>query len=140
MTDSKLIKILDDLYIPEDFKKDHAYFADAEGTKAYHGVTSILKVIAKPALIGWAVNMMDEHIRANVAYAIPSEDGGYWAIKPSVIEEARTAHRRKKEDAGLKGTGVHDEIELLVKGVIGAWGGIIDPDTKSSNPQVQRFI
>lgn len=113
----------------------HQYYFDGQPMT---GVTSVLKVIAKPALIQWAANMADEYIRANVAYAIPGEDGGYWAIKPNIIEEARTAHRRKKEDAGIKGTDVHSNVEGFIQDGIDNNKGFIFG--QSDNEQVKKFI
>ena len=133
-----LVKIREDLYVPLDFKENHAYFAKPDGTGAYHGVTSILRVIAKPALIGWAANMVVEHIKANWSDVDVMEKGFAW-FEP-ILEEARTAHTKKKEKAGELGSDVHSLIETLVKSVIGVWGGIIDPNTKSENAQVQKFI
>jgi hypothetical protein len=111
----QLTKLGEELYVPENFGKYHHYYADAEGTKEYTGITTILGVIAKPALIGWAAKMATEYIRENVAYAIPGEDGGYWAIKPSVVEEARTAHAKKRDTAADKGTELHALVETLVQ-------------------------
>lgn len=93
--------------------KAHLYTFDG---KPLTGVTTVLGVINKPALIQWAANMVEEHIRANVSYAIPGEDGGYWAIKPKIIEEAKTAHRKKKEAAGDVGTAFHFWVEQYAKG------------------------
>ena len=116
MTDktTELTKILDDLYVPKDFEKYHAYFADPEGTKAYHGVTSILSVIAKPALIGWAANMAVDYIEGKLTWNPIRQGEGvtdFCLIKkeewPEISKEARTAHTRKNEEAGVKGTDVH---------------------------------
>lgn len=137
--DKRLIKIADNLYIPQDFEINHNYYADSEGKKPYMGITSVLRVIAKPALIQWAANMVDEHIRANISYAIPGEDGGLWAIKPSVIEEARTAHTKKKEQAGSEGTNVHALIEVLINDAIKNNNGFMDK-SEHDIPQVAVFI
>mgnify|MGYP001586239833 CR=1 FL=1 len=118
-------------------EKKHVYTLDG---KPLMGVTSVLGVIAKPALIQWAANMMDEYIRANVAFAIPGDDGGYWAIKPSVIEEAKFAHRKKKEKAADQGTDTHAHIETLVKVAIENFGGYLPENSISDTPSVQSFI
>ncbi len=60
-----------------------------------------LKEIALQSIEAGAIEM-DKFIRANVAYAIPGPDGGYWAIKPSTIEEA-------KQRAGVFLGGVSDK-------------------------------
>jgi hypothetical protein len=113
--------------------------------KTLTGCTTVLSVLAKPALIQWSANMAVEYI---VKVASPyygelnSEEQlkDTYLINGKQLEEAKTAHRRKKEEAGQKGTDIHFEIEKLVASVIGAWGGIIDKDTKSEIPQVQHFM
>lgn len=110
----ELVQLKSDLFVPTDFGKYHHYYADAEGQKEYTGITSILGVLAKPALIQWAANEAERYIRDHVSYAIPGEDGGYWAIKPSVVEEARTAHARKKDKAAEHGTDAHALVEEWV--------------------------
>lgn len=108
----------------------HAYTLDGV---AMTGVTTILQVVGdKSALINWSANMAVDFLET-----VYKTDG---VISNTFFKEARTAHRRKKEEAGQKGTDVHFEVEKLVTGVIGAFGGIMDPDTKSEIPQVQHFI
>lgn len=104
-----LIKIKDDLYVPEDFETNHKYFADSEGTKPYTGITTILNVIAKPNLIQWASNENGRYIQANAKMV----DGAY-VVTPELLEEARLAHARKKEKAGTHGTDAHALVEKYV--------------------------
>lgn len=117
----------------------HELLVDGEW-KALTGCTTILGILAKPALIQWAANETEKYIREHISYAIPGEDGGYWAVKPSIFEEAKTAHRRKKEEAGQNGTDVHKEVENLIAGLIRTNKGIFNGDEKSENPQIQHFI
>src|SRR3990167_7249411 len=113
--------------------------------KALTGCTTILGILAKPALIQWSANMAVDFVEEEVRKIAVSNDGiGYinelareWA---RILKEAKTAHRRKKEEAGAKGTDIHFEAEKLVKGAIDANKGILDPDTKSDIPQIQHFI
>ena len=106
--------------------------------KSLTGCTTVLSILAKPALIQWSANMAVDYI-SNLVFNTPN-----WHWKDTdwkkVFEEAKTAHRRKKEEAGAKGVDIHSEAEKLVKGSIGAWGGIIDLNTKSELPQIQHFI
>src|SRR3990167_4505258 len=97
-----LVKIHDELYIPDNFAEDHSYYADAEGKKPYTGITTILGVLAKPALIPWAAKMVVEYIKSNAhpMAAIPSEEKDGWFVGPALLEEAKNAHRKKKEAAG----------------------------------------
>lgn len=113
----QLIKEADNLYVPADFEKNHAYFADEAGTRAYMGITSVLNIIAKPALIQWAANMAVDYIKSKtknvVVDGMESNIRGY--ITDEMLEEARFAHRKTKEKAGADGTDIHAEIEKLIK-------------------------
>lgn len=94
----------------------HSYFLDG---RPMTGVTTILGVLGKPALINWAAKMATEYVggkwMANIAYS-----GGEIA---QVLEEARVAHTRKKEDAAQKGTDLHALVEEYVRGCIEANNG-----------------
>lgn len=90
----------------------HRYFMDG---KLMTGCTTILGVMAKPALIQWAANKATEYIREHVAYAILGEDGGFWAVKPSTVEEARTAHAKFRDKRAEEGTDLHAIAEKWIK-------------------------
>ena len=111
-------------------KEEHYYELDG---KRLYGVTTILQVISKPALIPWAVKMCADYIVANKKRLIVEEES--W---DEIIKEAKSAHRKKKEDAGAKGTDAHALIEEIVKTSIDEFGGYISGT--STNPQVQNFI
>jgi hypothetical protein len=115
--------------------KKHIYYLD--GKKMY-GVTSILGVIAKPMLIQWAANMACDHIEKN----FPTFED--LINKPSLlaelIKEARTAHRKTKEDAGSKGTDVHAEIETYIKNCIEVADGYATIDDGTASSQLALFI
>lgn len=74
-----------------------------------HGITTVLKVISKPALIQWAANMAVSHIteRAEPYYGPDNDLKDYYIITGELLNEAKTAHRKKKETAGDWGTIVH---------------------------------
>lgn len=76
------------------------------------GVTGVIGMINKPALIPWAANMaaqrMGELLKPGVAYDEVQ-------IK-EMLGEAKVAHRRKKEAAGDVGTLIHKWIERWIKG------------------------
>lgn len=95
--------------------KEHIHTLDG---KPLMGVTTVLKVISKPALIQWAANMAVAHIIANALSGTKktenNEDFAY-LVTESLLEEARTAHRKKKESAGDWGTNVHKAIEEWIK-------------------------
>jgi hypothetical protein len=102
-------------------EKGHKYTLDG---KPMTGVTTVLGVIAKPALIGWAANMA-------VDYIIEHGDD------PESLELARKAHTRKKDDAAGKGKDVHSEVEGVIKKSIER--GFVDTDTTLS-PSAQNFV
>lgn len=97
-------------------KKNHIHELDG---KPLMGVTSVLKIIAKPALIQWAANMAVDYIKEHVPH--DGRDEGLNQITyriedfNALLEEARTAHRKKKEGAGDWGTIVHEAIEDWIK-------------------------
>lgn len=111
----------------------HAYTLDG---KPLHGVTSVLRVIAKPALIQWSADMAVSFISDAIEKlkgTSPNEiDWG------TLFKEARIAHRKKKEAAGEAGTGVHEQIEAMVKDAIENGGGLISCP-EPTQPQVFKF-
>lgn len=119
-------------------ESDHMYFMDG---KPMTGVTTILAVIAKPALIQWAANMACDYIHEKVVKPIGRGEEQYPIFRklPEILEEARTAHRKKKEAAGEAGTDVHSLIEKWIKRCI-----VVDFLTplhqdELENPQVVKF-
>lgn len=101
-------------------KKRHNYFFNG---KRMTGVTTILDVLAKPALIQWAANMAVNYIKEKAKWNDP-----FLTLEEyeKVLEEARKAHIIKKETAGQKGTDVHAEIEKLIKEAIEKTNGVIE--------------
>lgn len=93
-------------------EEKHVHMLDGKKIK---GCTTILDVIAKPALIGWAAGQVVEYIKTNCkeidqfVYEVTDED----------LKNAKVAHRKKKEKAADWGTIVHKAIEMWMKmGVI----------------------
>lgn len=99
------------------------------------GVTTILSVIAKPALIQWSANEAVKYVRnewtAGVGYSDESID--------LILKEAKSAHRKKKEDAGLRGTDIHAEIEAIIKLAIASHEGYIN-GIIHADEMVSKFI
>ena len=89
-------------------EKRHRYFLDG---KPLTGVTTILGVIAKPALVPWAAKMVTTYISENCK----TDDDGNYLVSQEELMEAKSAHRKKKEAAGDFGTVVHNQIEAYVK-------------------------
>ncbi len=86
--------------------------------KPLMGVTTVLSVIAKPALIQWSANMAVDYIKDNTPFYL-IKLGNKIEINleafERIREEARSAHRKKKESAGNWGTNVHKAIEEWIK-------------------------
>lgn len=72
------------------------------------GVTSILGVIGKPALIPWAAGCASDHW---LKEAVKRGRTDYEII----YKEAKSAHRKKAKDAADIGTNIHDYAECFFK-------------------------
>lgn len=85
----------------------HKYYLDG---KMMTGVTTVLGVIAKPALIQWSANMACDYIeeRAMEFFNNPTKF-------KEVVEEARKAHAKKRDHAASLGTDVHALCETYIK-------------------------
>jgi len=108
----------------------HQLLVDGEW-KNLTGCTTVLGILAKPALIQWSANMAVAFLET-----VYKTDG---KISDVLFKEAKTAHRRKKEEAGAKGTDIHSEAEKVVAMAIQN-DGVIQLDIKSEIPQIQHFI
>lgn len=121
-------------------EKTHRYFLDG---KPMTGVTTVLGVINKPALVQWAANCAVDYIMENGLLLDLSGDTHtdlpHFQIDSKLLKEARTAHTQKRDKAADAGTDVHGIIEGLLKSVIEIEGYIL-PETTSKNLQVQGFI
>ena len=117
-------------------EKGHSHYFNGQRMT---GITTVLSVISKgDALIQWAANMAVDYIDGNLPVRreenILSVDADDFK---RILEEARKAHCRKKEEAGQKGTDIHALISEMIKSVIGA---VEYKFEKSENPQIQHFI
>lgn len=75
-------------------------------------VTTVLGIIAKPALIQWAANMAVEYVAGAI-----NAGQSYDELELSAIFEAgKKSHYQKKVDAGTLGTFVHKWVEQYIKG------------------------
>jgi len=94
------------------------------------GITTVLSVISKPALIDWAANEAVNFISENF-------EG---ELTPELLRMARSAHIRKKEEAGQKGTDIHTEAEKIIKEAIKTNSGFIPEELTSEIPQIQKLL
>ncbi len=90
-------------------EKKHLYKLDG---KPLTGVTTILGVIAKPALIQWASNMACGYVREQVK----GEETIPVSMLETILKDASLAHRRKKEKSADIGTLAHEWIEEYIAG------------------------
>src|SRR6202034_4217965 len=89
--------------------KKHAYFLNG---KPMLGCTSVLGVIAKPALVPWAAKMATEYIKEHAPFVKATPN--YYEVDEPTLEEAKNAHRKRKEDAADRGTDLHALVEEYV--------------------------
>lgn len=103
-------------------EKTHRYFYDGEPMT---GVTTVLNVINKPALIGWSARMAVEYIVENFDGELTTE----------LLEDAKKAHAKKRDKAAEQGTDTHALVEQWIKSQIQGtlWAR---PDDK----QLENFV
>ena len=121
------------------FNKEKHYY-ELDGKRLY-GITNVLGVISKPALIQWSANEAVKYIKENSSgyEMFEGEQTKFLSgVTDELLEKARFAHRVKKEDAADKGHDIHSEIETLVLEAIKSNQGYLQGT--SENPQIQHFI
>lgn len=91
-------------------EEGHTYWLD---DKRLTGVTTILGVIAKPALINWSARTAVEYIRKHKDRFARSEFSEIHFEQ--VCKEAVKAHERNKLDAADVGTVAHKAVEQWIK-------------------------
>lgn len=75
-------------------------------------VTTILSIIAKPALVSWAANTAIASVREQILPGVAYDE----LQLQTILESSRLAHNKKKTDAGNYGTFMHDWIEGYING------------------------
>jgi hypothetical protein len=88
--------------------KKHMYSVDG---KTVFGVTSIVGVLDKPALIYWAVNQAIISLESSLKPGVVFDEV---QIK-GILDTAKTAHRMKKDKSADIGTMIHDWLEKFIK-------------------------
>lgn len=86
----------------------HTYTVDG---KVVFGVTSIVGVLDKPALIYWGINKAIEFIQAAIKPGFVADEINL----PPILEGAKTAHRKLSREAADIGTAVHKYLEDYLK-------------------------
>ena len=113
-------------------KEKHLYLLDG---KPMTGCTTILGVLAKPALIPWAAKMAVEYIRENIGKFDITDIKQF----EQLLLEAKSAHAKRKTDAGDYGTKTHEIIAEIIADVIENSDGVIRSG-KNDNKSVQNFL
>ena len=117
-----------------EFNKDrHLHLLDG---KLLTGCTTVLSILAKPALISWAAKMAVEYIRENIV----KFDITDLSQLEQLLSEAKKAYAKKKETAGDYGTKVHEKISLLISEAITLNKGFVKKDRKCKEKSIQNFI
>lgn len=115
----------------------HAYTLDG---KPLHGVTTILRVINKPALIQWAANEAVRFIEENIKTCFNTAGKFVELAFAQTCLDAKFAHRKKKEAAGEAGTDVHAQIEEYIAVMIMDHDGLATEMSGYEHPQVKEFV
>lgn len=77
------------------------------------GVTTVLSVINKPALVSWAAGLAADYVKERLAPGVGLDE---IQIK-ELCAEAKNAHRKRKEKAGDIGSEIHSWVERHIKGL-----------------------
>jgi CRISPR/Cas system-associated exonuclease Cas4 (RecB family) len=114
--------------------KKHIYTLN---DKPLMGITSVLSVIAKPALIGWAARKAVEYIAENL-----DEEGVFFPDVDwkATLEEAKCAHSDIAEEAAGRGTEIHKGIESYINLMISDQDGQAMQMNGEKDKAVQKFI
>lgn len=112
-----------------DFDEEkHIYTVDG---KKIEGVTGVTGVIAKPALIYWAVNQAIGYLQMALK---PGKSYDELELK-KLLEDAKFAHRKVTTTAGDIGTLVHEAIETYIKE-----GKITEPVNDKAKESFKQFV
>jgi hypothetical protein len=90
-------------------EKSHRYKVSDSGGKPVHcpSVTTILNVLAKPALVEWGVKCACNYVEDNLKLLISGDSFSVQDVF-KIVTAARTAHDRTRQEAADIGTSVHD--------------------------------
>lgn len=114
-------------------EKKHIYYLDG---KALTGVTTVLNVISKPALIPWAVKMAVEYVSEHLTDIVDAMNNSEPEKYNEILKEAKKAHTKKRDDAATKGTDIHSQCEEYINAMIKGEFYEIDAD----NDQLIKFV
>jgi hypothetical protein len=100
-------------------EKSHRYKVSDRGSKPEHcpSVTTILNVLAKPALVEWGVKCACNYVEDNLRLLFAGESFSVEQIF-KVVQDARTAHDRTRQEAADIGTEAHDWLRDYWRAII----------------------
>lgn len=97
--------------VPLVFDDDKHHYTIKDRT--VDGVTSILKILDKPALIPWAVNQAVGYVDKNLPVGVALDE----LQKKQLLDEAKKIYRKTASDAADLGTLTHEWCEKWIKGM-----------------------
>ena len=109
--------------------KRHIYKLNGESIPS---VTSITRLLDKPALLWWATGEMEKEILSYLESRIP--------INPESLKKARSAYMRTRDAAADSGTMVHDWIENHIKSKLGLVESPSIPEFKEGDEVGQKLM
>ena len=116
---------------------NHRYYVtdldDGKARRPVPGVTGILGVLARPALVNWAASQAAEYVAENLRPGVPLDE----VEIRELADGARMAHRRAQKRAATVGSVVHQWIERYVRARIA--GRRLRPAVPE-NPQARRGV
>ena len=98
-------------------EKSHRYKVSDSGSKPEHcpSVTTILNVLNKPALVEWGVRCACDYVYDNLQLLTKQQSFSIEQVF-RIVEQARTAHDRTRQEAADIGTNVHDFLAAYWRG------------------------
>lgn len=125
-------------------EKSHRYKVSDAGSKPVHcpSVTTILNVLAKPALVEWGVKCACNYVEENLKLLFA---GNSFSVEQifKVVEQARTAHDRTRQEAADIGTEAHDWLRDYWRAIIRKTdipASPEDPKVRNCTTAVQDWI
>lgn len=117
-------------------EKEHIYTLNG---KPLLGTTTVLGIIAKPALIPWAAGEVVKYIQENCEKDEDFVEGEtLYTVSEDDLKKAKSAHRKKKEKAADWGTLVHKAIEIWI--ATGIIPEKVDLSEKSYELKEEHFV
>lgn len=97
----------------------HRYKVSDRGSKPEHcpSNTTVLNVLAKPALIEWGIRIACDYVHDNLEKLVSGDSFSVQDVY-RIIEQARTAHDRAREEAADIGTSAHDWLRDYWRAII----------------------